>query len=222
MFKLYHWLTNFDEMINWIPTTQKRKKKKNPPNTKQRGHAQSVRLGQELEVTVVVSTLYSLITNLVNGGFAVGINGDAILMMFVRVGQVFSFLAEKKGMRTSTTTPARLWWRPPPPPALKPNFNFNPIIYHTNNNMCHVVWLCRFGRKNQECLFFKILWTYWILVVATSLVVELPVDKVPPKKLKMGCPWIRYWVGLELKYKIKTQPNFFTLITLKLTQFNQI
>ena len=96
MFKLHHWLTDFDEMINWIPTTQKRKKKKNPPNTKQRGHAQSVRLGQELEVTVVVSTLYSLITNLVNGGFAVGINGDAILMMFVRVGQVFLFWRRKR------------------------------------------------------------------------------------------------------------------------------
>ena len=73
-----------------------KKKKKNPPNTKQRGHAQSVRLGLELEVTVVVSTLYSLITNLVNGGFAVGINGDAILMMFVRVGQVFLFWLRRK------------------------------------------------------------------------------------------------------------------------------
>ena len=37
----------------------------------------------------------------------------------------------------------------------------------------------------------------------------------------MGCPWNQYWVGLELKYKIKTQPNFFTLRTPKLTQFNQ-
>ena len=54
MFKLYHWLTNFDEMIlllifymvresiEFQPPKKKKKKKKNPPNTKQRGHAWSV------------------------------------------------------------------------------------------------------------------------------------------------------------------------------------
>ena len=68
-----------------------------------RGVSRRVRHGHELEVSVVVSTLYSLITNLVHRGFAMGINGDAILMTFVRVVQVFFFfLSEKKGMQTST------------------------------------------------------------------------------------------------------------------------
>ena len=49
MFKLHHWLTDFDEMIllnfmvrESIEFQPPKKKKKNPPNTKQRGHAWSV------------------------------------------------------------------------------------------------------------------------------------------------------------------------------------
>ena len=62
MFKLHHWLTDFDEMIllnfmvrESIEFQPPKKKKKNPPNTKQRGHTWSVRHGHELEVSVVVN-----------------------------------------------------------------------------------------------------------------------------------------------------------------------
>ena len=73
--------------------------KKNPPNTKQRGHAWSVWACPTRTRTRGVrgcSTLYSVITNLVNRGFAMGINGDAILMTFVRVGQAFLFWRRRR------------------------------------------------------------------------------------------------------------------------------
>ena len=88
------------EGINWISTTQKKKKIPLIQN-KEDTHGVSRRVWHrhELEVSVVVSTLYSLITNLVNGGFARDINGDAILMMFVRVGQVFPFWRRRRECR---------------------------------------------------------------------------------------------------------------------------
>ena len=112
MFKLHHWLTDFDEMIllnfmvresiEFQPPKKKKKKKKIPLiQNKEDTHGVSRRVWHrhELEVSVVVSTLYSLITNLVNGGFARDINGDAILMMFVRVGQVFPFWRRRRECR---------------------------------------------------------------------------------------------------------------------------
>ena len=91
-----------------------------------RGVSRRVRHGHELEVSVVVSTLYSLITNLVHRGFAMGINGDAILMTFVRLSKSFFFGGEEGNADFNDNTRVSLMGPPPPPPALKPNFK--PII----------------------------------------------------------------------------------------------
>ena len=107
-----------------------------------RGVSRRVRHGHELEVSVLVSTLYSLITNLVHRGFAMGINGDAILMTFVRVVQVFFFFCRRR-RECGLQRRWRWWW----------------WAHQITHKQKHVEWLCRLGRNSVS--FFN-------LVVATG------------------------------------------------------